>query len=158
MMVQYKYIKRKPAKEWKESLPLKPTYREQEFVFASPSDVKPGHYVLYAAANDKFGSDKLPLFAQYVTVTPLALVLTTGNGEFKGTVCLAESGEPVEGAKIELWGYPDRGGRFSKLRERYCTDAEGRFAADVSKGDNGVLSRHVRVVKDGCEVLSPSPK
>lgn len=152
--LKFKYIKRKPAKVWKESFPLKPTYCEQDFVFASPSDVKPGHYVLYAAANDKFGSDKLPLFAQYVTVTPLALVLKTGNGEFKGTVYRAESGEPVEGAKIELWGYPDRGGRFSKLRERYSTDADGRFAADVKKGENGVLMRHVRVVKDGSEVLS----
>ena len=152
--LKFKYIKRKPAKEWKESLALKPTYCAQDFVFEAPSDVKPGHYVLYAAANDKFGADKLPLFAQYVTVTPLALVLKTGNGEFKGSVCRAESGEPVAGAKVELWGCPDGGGRFCKLREKYTTDADGRFVADVAKGDNGVLSRHVRVVKDGFEVLS----
>ena len=152
--LKFKYIKRKPAKEWKESFPLKPDYSRQSFTCPVPQGLPCGHYVLYAAANDKFGADKLPLFAQYVTVTPLALVLKTGNGEFKGTVYRAESGEPVAGAKIELWGYPDRGGRFYKLREKYTTDADGRFVADVTKGENGVLSRHVRVVKDGCEVLS----
>ena len=149
-----KYVKRTPAKEWKETLPLKPGYTRQTFRFQVPAGVKSGHYVLYAAANDKFGEDKLPLFAQYVTVTSLALALETGDGAFGGFVCRAESGVPVAGATVELWGYPEQGGRFQALRETYVTDASGRFTADVSKGRNGVLYRYVRVVKDGEEVLS----
>lgn len=152
-----KYLKRKAAKEWSERLDLKPTFLSQQFRFAVPSDLKPGHYILFAATNDRFGADGLPLYSQNVTVTPLALVLEAGNGKFEGSVHFAESGRPVEGARVELWWHPMTlmATRRNALRETYETDVEGRFAADVSKGDdNGVLTRHVRVVKDGFEVLS----
>ena len=97
------YLKRVPAKEWTQKLDLKPGYAEQKFSCPVPQGLSCGHYVLYAAANDKFGADKQPLFAQYITVTTLALAMKTGNGKFGGTVYKAESGEPVEGAKVELW-------------------------------------------------------
>ena len=152
---QDKYLKRTPAKEWKEVLPLKSGYEQQSFKLPVPTDLKPGHYVLYAAANEKFGADKLPLFAEYVTVTSLALAMRTGNGEFKGTVYLAESGEPVKGATVELWGYPEKGGRLQVLREKYVTDANGDFAAVVpDKNDYNSFNRYVRVLFDGNEVLS----
>ena len=149
-----KYLGRKPAKEWMEPLPIKADYTEQSFTFAVPSDLKPGHYVLYAAANEKFGKDKQPLFAQYVTVTSLALALETGNHSFGGTVYRAESGVPVEGATVELWWYGPKGGRIMKLREKYQTDAAGRFAAKTPQKPGEPFQRHVRVVKDGEEVLS----
>ena len=150
-----KYLKRRPVKEWKETLPLKRDYTEQTFRFTVPSDLKGGHYVLYVAANEAFGSDKQPLFAQYVTVTSLALALETGNGSFAGTVYRAESGEMVADAKVELWGYPPKGGRFLVLRETYVTDKDGRFVADVTKKDNyNALMRNVRVIKEKDEVLS----
>ena len=148
-----KYLKRTPAKEWKESLDLKPNYSMQTFKFATPSDLKPGHYVIYAASNEKFGADKLPVFAQYVTVTSLALAMKNGNGEFKGTVYHAESGEPVEGATVELWGYSEKGGRLQVLREKYTTDANGDFAAAL-QDKNNYNYRYVRVLFDGNEVLS----
>ena len=149
-----KYRRRRPAKEWSAALDLKPGYAQQTFSVPVPDDLGPGHYVLYAAPNEKFGSDGLPLFAQYVTVTPLALVLRTGEGEFRGSVHLAESGEPVAGARVELWGCPEGGGRRAKLHETCTTDADGNFVANVS-GESGYYgSRHVRVVKDGAEVLS----
>ena len=149
------YLKRKPAKEWKEKFDLKPDYSTQMFSFVAPSDVKPGHYVLYASVNERFDVDKLPLFAQYITVTSLALVLEVGNGEFKGTVYRAESGEPVAGARVELWGYGPKGGRLQSLRETYTTDETGRFAAKVPENEgNNAIFRHVRVIKDGEEVLS----
>ena len=150
------YLKRAPAKEWTQRLDLKPGYAEQKFSCPVPQGGLPcGHYVLYAAANDKFGADKQPLFAQYITVTTLALAMKTGNGNFGGTVYLAESGKPVEGAKVELWGYPQKGGRFNALRETYVTDKNGEFKAEVAKkGGYNALSRHVRVIHDGAEVLS----
>ena len=153
--VKNTYLKRKPAKEWKEILPLKPDYTKQTFRFAAPSDLRSGHYVLFVAGNGAFGADMQPLLAQYVTVTTLALALNVGNGAFGGTVYRAESGETVEGATVELWGYPPKGGRIQVLREKYVTDKDGRFTADVTKrGDYNALVRHVRVVKDGDEVLS----
>ena len=97
-----KYIKRRPAKEWVEKVPLKADYTTQTFKFAVPEGLKSGHYVLYAASNGQFGKDELPFYAQHVTVTSHALALDTGNGEFGGTVYRAESGVPVEGAKVEL--------------------------------------------------------
>lgn len=149
------YLKRVPAKEWTQKLDLKPGYAEQKFSCPVPQGLPCGHYVLYAAANDKFGADKQPLFAQYITVTTLALAMKTGNGEFGGTVYLAESGTPVEGAKVELWGYPQKGGRFQMLRETYVTDKNGEFKAEVDrKAGSNALSRHVRVIHDGAEVLS----
>jgi len=149
------YLKRTPAKEWKQKLDLKRDYATQAFSLSAPADLKPGHYVLYAAGNDKFGADKEPLYCQFVTVTSLALVLEAGNGEFRGTVYSAESGLPSAGARVELWGPPKAGGRFKTLRETYTTDANGRFVADVpDKNDYNSLSRNVRVVKDGDEVLS----
>ncbi len=150
------YLKRAPAKEWTQRLDLKPGYAEQKFSCPVPQGLPCGHYVLYAAANDKFGADKQPIFAQYITVTTLALAMKTGNGNFGGTVYLAESGkQPVEGAKVELWGYPQKGGRFQALRETYVTDKNGEFKAEVDrKAGSNALSRHVRVVYDGAEVLS----
>ncbi len=153
--IKDRYLTQTPAKEWTEKLDLKPGYAEQKFIRPVPQGLPCGHYVLYAAANEKFGADKQPLFAQYVTVTPLALAMKTGNGEFGGTVYRAESGEPVEGAKVELWGYPQKGGRFEVLRETYVTDGNGEFKAEVAKRDEyNALSRHVRVIHDGAEVLS----
>ena len=149
------YLKRAPAKEWTQKLDLKPGYAEQKFTCPVPQGLPCGHYVLYAAANDKFGADKRPLFAQYITVTTLALAMKTGNGKFGGTVYLAESGKPVEGAKVELWGYPEKGGRFQALRETYVTDKNGECKAEVDrKAGSNSLSRHVRVIHDGAEVLS----
>ena len=149
------YLKRVPAKEWTQKLDLKPDYAEQKFTCPVPQGLPCGHYVLYAAANDKFGADKQPLFAQYITVTTLALAMKTGNGNFGGTVYLAESGEPVEDAKVELWWYPQKGGRFQALRETYVTDNNGEFKAEVDrKAGSNSLSRHVRVIHDGAEVLS----
>jgi len=149
------YLKRVPAKEWTQKLDLKPDYAEQKFSCPVPQGLPCGHYVLYAASNDKFGADKQPLFAQYVTVTTLALAMKTGNGKFGGTVYKAESGEPVEGAKVELWWYPQKGGRFQTLRETYVTDKNGEFKAEVDrKAGSNALSRHVRVVYDGAEILS----
>ena len=87
------YLKRVPAKEWTQKLDLKPGYAEQKFSCPVPQGLSCGHYVLYVAANDKFGADKQPLFAQYITVTTLALAMKTGNGNFGGTVYLAESGK-----------------------------------------------------------------
>ena len=150
-----KYLKRAPVKEWKEVLPLKSGFEKQSFKLPVPTDLKPGHYVLYAAANEKFGADKLPVIADYVTVTSLALAMKTGNGEFKGTVYLAESGEPVKGATVELWGYSEKGGRLQVLREKYVTDANGDFAAVVpDKSNYNSFNRYVRVLFDGNEVLS----
>ena len=150
-----KYLKRTPAKEWSEKLKLKQDYSEQSFTLSVPEGLPSGHYVLYAASNGKFGADKLPLYSQYVTVTSLALVMETGNGRFGGTVYRAESGEPVASARVELWGYPQKGGRFNVLREKYTTDAEGRFAVEDDRtGQYEALYRHVRVVKDADEVLS----
>ena len=149
------YLKRAPAKEWTQRLDLKPGYAEQKFSCPVPQGLSCGHYVLYAAANDKFGADKQPLFAQYITVTTLALAMKTGNGKFGGTVYKAESGEPVEDAKVELWWYPQKGGRFQTLRETYVTDKNGEFKAEVDrKAGSNSLSRHVRVIHDGAEVLS----
>ena len=153
-----KYLKRPPAKEWSETLDLKPDYKEQTFTLAIPSDLQPGHYVLYAATNGKFGTDELPVFAQDVTVTPLALALRTDQGDFGGTVYYAESGEPVADARVELWGFPPKGGRTQTLRETCMTDQDGNFTADyqIDERDWNSRMRHVRVVKDGAEVISLS--
>ena len=155
-VMRQNYLKRRPAKEWSETLDLKPDYTEQSFTFAVPSDLKAGHYVLYAAPNDTFGADKLPLFAQYVTVTPLALVMRTGAGDFGGTVYDAESGEPVADARVELWGYPPKGSRMQVRHETGTTDQDGNFSVDfkIDERDWNSLTRHVRVVKDGAEVIS----
>ena len=154
--VKGKYLKRRPAKEWSETLDLKPDYTEQVFSCSVPQGLPCGHYVLYAAANDAFGADKLPLFARYITVTPLALVMRTGAGDFGGTVYDAESGEPVADARVELWRYPPKGSRTPVRDETCTTDRDGNFSADfkIDERDWNSRSRHVRVVKDGAEVLS----
>ena len=153
-----KYVRRRAAKEWKETLDLKPDYTPQTFRFTAPSDLKPGHYAFFAASNDRFGKDERPIFAQFVTVTPLALVLRTGDGAFRGTVYDAASGEPVPDASVELWGYPLEGGRVKKILETCVTDADGNFDADIRDERSVHLSsREVRVVKDGAEVISLAP-
>ena len=150
-----KYSRRSAVKTWKETLPLKPDYSEQKFRLGLPTDIAPGHYALYAATDDKFVAGKhQPLCAKFVTVTSLALVLQTGDGEFGGVVYNADTGYPVEGATVELWGYGDDPERRMKVREKYVTDREGRFSAEVPKGERGALNRHVRVVKNGEEVIS----
>ena len=148
-----KYAGRRPAKEWTETLDLEPGYARQTFRLAAPSDLKPGLYAFLAASNDRFGKDGLPLFAEYVTVTPLALVLRTGDGAVRGTVYDAESGEPVPDARVEFWGYPREGGRTKKVLETCSTDADGNFVSGSADERRGwAFLRRVRVVKGDAEV------
>ena len=67
---------------------------------------------------------------------------------------VAESGEPVAGASVELWHYPPSGGRHRKRLETCTTDEDGNFVVELAPEGNYAPSRSVRVVKDGAEVLS----
>jgi len=122
-------LKAKPERQWSAKIPATPDYRERNEDLAVPQDVKPGFYFLIASANRDFSEkDNVLAFGSF-WVSELALVMRTewGNGKVEGFVLNANSGEPVEGAEVQLWVQDNNLRKGPSGR----TDANGLFSFDA---------------------------
>ena len=135
------------ARTWQVALADPRDYKMHETKFPVPSDLAPGHYVLFAAMDATFGDKDTPLFTRIVTVTDLALAQAGDNGSLRGRVWRAESGEPVAGATVEIW--EAKNGRKYTLVQTLKTEADGSFSLvkdrvygymRVRDGDQAALS------------------
>ncbi len=133
-------LKQKPVLEWSVNLPPTPDYQERVEELPVNSDLKPGFYVLLASDDPKFPvpvqipmvGPQQPNHVVHGTdfwVSTLALVVRTRGGEEKieGFVLDAQSGQPLEGAEVQVWFRPDwnqpwQPGQTGK------TDANGLFS------------------------------
>ena len=113
------------ARTWQVTLEDPRDYKRHEAKFRVPTDLAPGHYVLFAAMDGMFGDNDSPLFTRIVTVTDLALAQAGDNGSLRGKVWRAESGEPVAGATVEIW--EAKNGRTYTLAHTLKTEADGSF-------------------------------
>ncbi len=114
------------ARTWQVAVEDPRDYEMHETKFPVPSDLAPGHYVLFAAMDDRFGGKDSPLFSRIVTVTDLALAQSGDNGSLRGKVWRAESGEPVSGATVEIW--EAKNGRRYTLAHTLKTESDGSFS------------------------------
>jgi len=121
-------LAKKPDLAWSHDLPATADYRERTEELPAPKDLKPGFYYLLASHDANFSeNDNVVSFTDF-WVSNLALVQRTrwGETQMAGFVLDAVSGEPIEGAQVQIYardwngalltggkGQTDRNGLFS---------------------------------------------
>ena len=120
-----RHAKDASARTWQVPLEDPRDYKRHEAKFRVPTDLAPGHYVLFAAMDGTFGDKDTPLFTRIVTVTDLALAQAGDNGSLRGKVWRAESGAPVSGATVEIW-QAKNGLKYTRTHT-LKTEADGSF-------------------------------
>ncbi len=98
-------LNKKPDLQWSAKLPPTPDYQERVEELPANKDLKPGFYVLIASGNPDFQEANNQIHATDFWVSNLALLVRTRGGEDKieGFVLHAQSGEPIEGAEVQVW-------------------------------------------------------
>jgi uncharacterized protein YfaS (alpha-2-macroglobulin family) len=98
-------LAKKPDLAWSEKLPATDDFRQRTEDFPAPKNLKPGFYFLLSSHDPGFGAANNVVGATDVWVSDLALVMRTvqGSAAAEGLVLQANSGEPVEGADVQLW-------------------------------------------------------
>ncbi|MCH8512081.1 MAG: hypothetical protein LAT83_10575, partial [Kiritimatiellae bacterium] len=134
-----------PVLEWSEQLPATEDYRERtERVPVPVDELAPGFYFLLGSHEPVFPPEDSPVSAEMVWVGDLAMVVRqhTGRDGVEGLVVEAESGRPVEGARITAWSFLwGREPRWERLEESPVTDAKGFFRVDTSE-NLMLIARH----------------
>ena len=134
-----------PVLEWSERLPATEDYRERtERVSVPVDDLEPGFYFLLGSHEPDFPPEDSPVSAEMVWVGDLAMVVRqhTGRDGVEGLVVEAESGRPVQGARITAWSFDwRREPGWERLEESPLTDEEGFFRMD-SQEHLLLIARH----------------
>ncbi len=128
----------KPAHTWSAQLPPTPDFRERVEEIAAPKDLKPGFYFLIASHDKGFAADNNVVTFTDFWVSDLAIVMRTNQGDPKaeGFVVDARSGDPIEGAEVQLW---IAGNAKYTPGPTVKTDANGMFTARPGT-DRGALA------------------
>jgi uncharacterized protein YfaS (alpha-2-macroglobulin family) len=93
-----------PAAAWSADLPATPDLREHATYVTPPLD-KRGLYLIYASADAQFGTRANQVVAVPFIVTNLVMLSNTNEeGGIDVTVLAGDSGEPVAGVTIDLYG------------------------------------------------------
>ena len=95
--------KRQAVREWSVKVEDAGDYEFHRHEYEVPRDLAKGCYLLMASEDASFAGDSTPIYARMVTVSDLALVISSGNGEIRGSVHLADEGASVEGAEVRFW-------------------------------------------------------
>ena len=137
-----------PALEWSTNLPPTKDYKEKSFTIAAPTTLKPGFYFIAASHDPQFGEKDNIVSMTDVWVSDLALVLRTRDGRIEGFVLEAGSGEPVPGARVDVWHLDNNGNRIADPQQ--TTDENGFFSLTPEQ-NRGYL---FRVRRGGQELAS----
>jgi hypothetical protein len=119
---------KKPDLAWSQDLPATADYRERTEELPAPKDLKPGFYYLLASHDANFSeADNVVSFTDF-WVSSLALVLRTrwGDTQMEGFVLDANSGEPIEGAQVQIYARDWNGGLLTGGKGQ--TDRNGLFS------------------------------
>ena len=119
----------KPVREWSVDLEATAEFLAKTKPLDAPLDLAKGYYELIASANAEFALDKNLLTNANVWVSDLALATRTSPGGHAGFVTHALTGEPIQGAKVELWTYNNKPNKWS-LGQTKTTDANGFYFAE----------------------------
>ncbi len=123
-----KLLAGKPLTEWSVDLEATADFLAKSKALDAPLDVTKGYYELVASANVDFSLGKNHLSYARVWVSDLALATRTSAGRHGGFVTHALTGEPIKGAKVELWTYDNKPDKWV-LSQTQTTDANGFYSA-----------------------------
>ena len=129
--------------EWSVQLDDWHDYVAHDVECAIPDDIPLGYYVLFAATNDKFGTDGLPSWCEIVSRTDLHLVCRKGPTHLSGYVSDAETGRPSAGVAIE---FREGGGRTIGFAENARSAADGSWSIKLPMNmESGTVRAHAAV-------------
>ncbi len=126
-------LAKQPEMEWSADLPPTEDFRERTEAIEAPKGLKPGHYWLIASPRADFQADPQHLDNSVSLtefwVSSLAMVLRSGRGDgiVEGFILDAASGEPIEGAQVQVWAKRDWNGGFAE-GPKAQTDGNGFFS------------------------------
>ena len=133
-------VAQKPEREWSAKLPATGDYQLRREELPAPQDLPPGFYFLLASYDPGFGDQNNVVQCSEFWVSNLALVMRTrwGQTQLEGFVLDANSGEPLEGAEVQLWVRPGwRGGWQPGPTAK--TDKNGLFSGNGTHQQNHLL-------------------
>ena len=119
-------LKRRPARTWEVALPAASDYKQHTFRAQVPDNLQPGLYAVFASTDGAYVKDGKPVAWGVFRVSKLALVMARGENTVGGYVLTAREGEPVAGARVEVWRF-DRKETY-KREQIFVTDQDGYFA------------------------------
>jgi uncharacterized protein YfaS (alpha-2-macroglobulin family) len=132
-------LARKPDLTWSAKLPATDDYQERLEKLESPKDIikdlKPGFYYVLSSYDEGFTEkDNVVSYATF-WVSTLALVMQTQptSSNIEGFVLDALSGEPIEGAEVQVWRMNTTSGRGGSsprytAEDKAKTDSNGHFS------------------------------
>ena len=130
------------TKSWSSELKPTPDFQEGLAKLDPPRDLAPGFYYLLASPKNNFSLKDNQVYWTTFWVSDLSLVTRSQNGQpsLEGFVLKAQTGEPVEDAKVTLWRH-DRGN--FKAGPTVRTDKDGFFKADgLSRNSYILVAEH----------------
>ena len=131
-----KMLTQKPVLEWSAPLSAKPDYRSHTDELSAPTSLQPGFYFLLTSSNPQFDSYDNQIRLAYFWVCNLALVTRSRDGHLEGFVTDATSGEPVTGAKVNLWPWGENG---VVKKPELTTDTNGAFITPIGNDPKHLL-------------------
>ncbi len=119
-------LKRKPLKSWGVALPPVSDYQQSTHHVPVPKDLRPGLYAVFASADGSFVASGKPVSWGLFCVSDLALVVEQNPDRVQGYVLTARDGEPVAGARVEVWRF-DRSDKYRR-EQTILTGEDGAFS------------------------------
>ena len=100
-----------PVLTFDADLPATPDYKTRTEAVPAPKGLKPGFYYIIAAHSEDFKGGTPVTYTDFF-VADLAIVERQdhASGAAQGQVTTANSGEPIEGAKVQVWIRQNNGG------------------------------------------------
>ena len=135
------WLVKKPVKEWYIDLPPTKDFKERVEKITPPKDLQPGSYYLFASHDPEFKEEENQVSYSSFWVSDLSLIVRTqrGSGNLEGFVLNANTGEPIQGAKVRSWKRENN--RKIDL-EPVSTDANGLFRIQQGRASIRVLVSH----------------
>jgi uncharacterized protein YfaS (alpha-2-macroglobulin family) len=98
-------LRQNPVAAFSHDLPPTPDYKTRTEAIPAPANLKPGFYYVIASHDPGFGVENNHVAYADFWVADLAIVTRNDWGviQVEGLVTTATSGEPVEGAKVQVW-------------------------------------------------------
>jgi uncharacterized protein YfaS (alpha-2-macroglobulin family) len=147
-----KLLARKPVRAW--AIDLEPTadYLAKSRPLDAPLDVPKGRYELVVSATEDFKLQQNRLHRADLWVSDLSITSRLQGKESSGWVTNALTGEPLKGAKVELWCRNNDNSDKWDLQTTISTDASGVFITPLPNQSNSVI----RVLHQG-DALATGP-
>ncbi len=136
-------LAKKPDLAWSADLPASDDFRERAEDIPAPKDLRPGFYFLLASYDPGFTGSNNIVSCTDVWVSKLALIVRQEytDNHFGGFVLDAASGEPIEGAEVQVYAWDWNGAVTSGAKTK--TDHNGQFSVvGVLNHNNLLYVRH----------------